>query len=766
MLQQQLTDFTLQAFYPYTPFLGASMETGETLQGIFDPIPAQVPGSVYTALRNAGLIEDPYYEMNSLLCEWVPARWWLYRTTFSMEKQEALHYVLRLSNLDFKAHIYLNHQKLGTSENLFCPFTTDITALLQENNELEILLEHAPDECGQIGYTSRTTTQKPRFNYKWDWCMRMIGVGIGGPVEIHAYDECRLESIFEKQTFLEDGSCRLDVQTAVFGYRRESCTASVTLWDQEVPVARETLELDLAEGTQAFHGSLLVKDPQLWWPNGHGQQHLYRLEVVVYGPDKQEAARKSVQVGLRHMQHLPCPGASSDALPYRLNINGKDIYIKGVNLTPLEMNCGDVTVERIQSVLKNIASANCNLIRIWGGGYIGSDALYDTCDRLGILVWQEFPQSSAGIDNIPSKKPEFLQQLGRTVAAVAVQLQTHPSLAFYSGGNELADADNRPVDFQDENIRLIRDTLRSTLGEYDCCMMLPSSASGPNYFLNLDTPGKNHDVHGPWKYEGVTGHYTLYNRSDSLFHSEFGVDGMANLDTLRQVLSPAHLHVTDMAHDAVWRHLGELWDTYDRTVSIFGSLDREDLETFVQLSQYIQGEGLRYALEANRRRAFQNSGSIIWQYNEPCANVSGTYLEDYFGRFKLAYWFVRDAFRTLTPSLRYEKLLWHVGDSFSLQATILNDGHAFSGALHTLICTDDGAVLQDTSEMVVVEENQNLALTPWQMIFPNSPAITVQLTLTGSGIHVRSEYLLLRADEQDQADRMPVLHWIASREWA
>ena len=53
------------------------------------------------------------------------------------------------------------------------------------------------------------------------------------------------------------------------------------------------------------------------------------------------------------------------------------------------------------------------------------------------------------------------------------------------------------------------------------------------------------------------------------------------------------------------------------------------LEAQIARSQFIQAEGLRYAIEANRRRAFNNSGSIIWQIHEPYPNISCTSMVDF-----------------------------------------------------------------------------------------------------------------------------------------
>ena len=43
---------------------------------------------------------------------------------------------------------------------------------------------------------------------------------------------------------------------------------------------------------------VLIKDPQLWWPNGYGEQPLYRVEVTL-SSGGQVCDRRDYQIGLR-----------------------------------------------------------------------------------------------------------------------------------------------------------------------------------------------------------------------------------------------------------------------------------------------------------------------------------------------------------------------------------------------------------------------------------------------------------------------------------
>ncbi|UVI28768.1 glycoside hydrolase family 2 protein [Paenibacillus spongiae] len=727
---QELTDWEVRGFYPHVPHLGQSMETGVVMGGVTDWMTATVPGGVHYDLWAAGWIENPYYGMNSLNCEWVENRWWMYKTAFSFQPEAGEKVYLNLKGVDYKAHFYLNKEKLGFHEGMFAAVRFDITGKLKpEGNELIVLLEHAPDEMGQIGYTSRTWTQKSRFTYKWDFSTRMVPIGLWDGVSVEttgmaSLDEVRLEPLLEEENgrLIASGRMTIDGDAAAGG----DPVVVVSLFDDEVLVDESELVCK-REGTNSLNWKLQLNVPAVrsWNPNGMGEAGLYGVRIRIEFGGKASDTWQGF-TGFRTLEWIANDDAPDSALPYTVRLNGRRMYIKGVNLTPLDIQYGTVTRDRYERMVRLLKEAGVNLVRVWGGGIIEKEDFYDCCDRAGILVWQEFIQSSSGIDNVPSKDPHFLELLKETAEAALRVKRNHVSLACWSGGNELMDIEGMPSTFEDDNIEMLRRlVMEHDPGRY----FLPTSASGPNEFLMIDQPGRNHDVHGPWKYGGPVEHYNQYNRSDSLLHSEFGVDGCCSTESMACFLPESERKVDTMENNPVWRHHGEWWDTLERDTALFGAPD--DLEQFAMMSQWTQAEGIRYALEANRRRKFRNSGSIVWQFNEPFPNVSCTSLVDYYERPKMAYYWARKAYATKHISLRYDKLAYSAGEHFMAEVFLHNSGEAEAGSWSAQLFDETGRMHWEMNENVLMPDNGCLRITDirWPVLDDSLEWFAVRLQL-------------------------------------
>lgn len=710
-------DWKLKGFWPYVPFKERSMEVGNELMGVTDWLPAQVPGGVHHDLMKAGLIPDPYYELNSLACEWVENRWWMYKTNVVLDDRYLdKHLQLVFKGVDYVAHFFLNGQKLGVHEGMFHPAVFNVTGLMKKgNNELIVLLEHAPDEMHQIGHTSMTKTQKSRFNYKWDFGTRLVNLGIWQDVilkvsEGYVIEETRIS------TDVVEGKGIIHSSFRIKGIPNTSCKALVRLEFDGECISEERAVIHFDSDYSSFVWNYTIPNPELWYPHDVGDQPLYTLTVDLYNEEKL-SDRLERRVGIRKLEYRLNENSPAGALPYTIVINDKPIYIKGVNITPFDHLYGNLSYSDYARYVQLIKEANINLVRVWGGGIIEKECFYELCDEHGIMIWQEFIQSSSGVDNIPSKDPHFLQLLSKTVRAAVMERRNHVSHVIWSGGNELADENFAPVDYTDENIQMIKQLVEKLdPGK----LFLPSSASGPLEFLDVSRPRQNHDVHGKWKYEGVTRHYQVYNQSDSLLHSEFGVDGLSHLESLKNFLHPDNLKVTNMAENLTWRHHGEWWDTFFRDTEIFGKMS--DIQQFIHCSQFIQAEGLRYILESNRRRKFQNSGSIIWQLNEPWPNVSCTSLVDYYKRPKMAYYWVRKAFAPIHVSLKHEGLMHELGIPFRGEIYLHSTAAAAQFKVGWEVLDISGRVIAEGHEVVYASERTAVLVKNLDLPLPEFPS--------------------------------------------
>ena len=400
-----------------------------------------------------------------------------------------------------------------------------------------------------------------------------------------------------------------------------------------------------------------------------GGQPVYEVEAAVM-KDKVLCSQISKRVGFRTVLFEHNHGSPEGALPYTMRINGRRVFIKGVNWVPVSPFYGSVTREQYEYYLERFVDMGCNLLRVWGGAILEKKDFYDLCDEMGLMVWQEFPQSSSGINNTPPDDPDFLKELEKTARVFISKRRHHPSHVIWCGGNELMWETWRPVDRNHANIKM----LEELVAEMDPAKyFLPASASGPRFTSDEKEYGKgmHHDVHGPWNYVGEPGHYRFLNGDDSLFRSETGCPGISRIETLNKYKKDFNLWPPDKTNP-YWMFRGAWWIQRKQLSDLFGdwSDEEKEIEKYVQASRYVQAEALRYAAEAMRRREPESSGLIFWMGNEPFPNNSNTALVEYDGTPKPAYYWVRDAFSPLCASLKYEKINYARGEDFKGQVFI------------------------------------------------------------------------------------------------
>ena len=233
-----LQKWTLSGYYP---FLQQFSKNEYKDLSFINPIKATVPGSVYGDLLVAGLIKDPFYATNSLDCEWVANRWWVYNTEFkASDFKHDTKKVLCFDGINNIASIVLNGETLIRIEGANNPFELDITDKIKDYNVLDVIIESETEEYCQFGRTSKISTQRARYGYKWDFCIRLVDVGIYGEVYIKEYEAVSIKdcSITDKIT---DGSASVDIcfdAVACFDYFKGK--VKVVISDKNGIVAEKT----------------------------------------------------------------------------------------------------------------------------------------------------------------------------------------------------------------------------------------------------------------------------------------------------------------------------------------------------------------------------------------------------------------------------------------------------------------------------------------------------------------------------------------------
>lgn len=133
-----------------------------------------------------------------------------------------------------------------------------------------------------------------------------------------------------------------------------------------------------------------LRNPLLWWPVGHGDPFLYTISVQLEDQSHTIRSNKVLAYGLRTIELIQEPLKDSDAsLSFFFRINGRNVFIKGANWIPTDSFPSRFSEKRTKQLLRDAVTANMNMVRVWGGGNYETDYFYETCDQLGLLVWQE-----------------------------------------------------------------------------------------------------------------------------------------------------------------------------------------------------------------------------------------------------------------------------------------------------------------------------------------------------------------------------------------
>ncbi|XP_016014568.1 beta-mannosidase isoform X2 [Rousettus aegyptiacus] len=572
---------------------------------------------------------------------------------------------------------------------MFKRYSFDITSVVQAVNVIEVRFQspvlyaaqqsrahssyQVPPNCPpsvQKGECHVNFIRKEQCSFSWDWGPSFPTQGIWKDVRIEAYNICHL-NFFTFSPIYDNHAqeWNLEIESFFDVVSSKPVSGQVII---EIPKlqTQQTYSIELQPGERIVE--LFVKinkniTVETWWPHGHGNQTGYNM-TIHFNLDEGLKFKKSAKVYFRTVELIEEPILGSPGLSFYFKINGFPIFLKGSNWIPADSFQDRVTSDVLLLLLQSVVDANMNTLRVWGGGIYEQDEFYELCDKLGIMVWQDFMFACA----LYPTDESFMDSVSAEVANQVRRLKSHPSIITWSGNNENEAAlmlnwyniDVRHLDtYIRDYVRLYVENIRKiVLGEDKTRPFITSSPTNgvksiregwlsPNpYDTNFG------DVHF---YDYVSDCWDWKTFPKARFVSEYGYQSWPSFSTLEKVSTEE-----DWSYKSRFSLHRQHHENGNNEMLLQAELhfklpqSTDPLRAFkdtIYLTQVMQAQCVKTETEFYRRsrseivnRQGHTMGALYWQLNDIWQAPSWASLE-YGGKWKMLHYFAQHFFAPLLP---------------------------------------------------------------------------------------------------------------------
>lgn len=629
---------------------------------------AKVPGEVHTDLMRAHIIDDPFIAMNERSVQWVDKEDWIYQTTFEPDSDILSHSNIDIvfKGIDTYADVYLNDSLILKADNMFRQWRVPVKDLLKRGgntlrvylhspiktdlpkfNSLDFAYEACNDQSENGGIFDRRVSvfaRKAGYHYGWDWGPRLVTSGIWRPVALEGWSDARIDNMFVETERLDKKKALMQASVTVVCEKPET-PCRIEIVDLSSGKRMASKAVSLSAGANEIALPFTVGNPRLWWCNGLGNPELYdfRCRLVI---DGKPVAESTVTTGIRTIEVVRDKDSAGTSFYFRLN--GVPVFAKGANYIPCDNFLSRVTKDVYDRTIRDAVDANMNMLRVWGGGIYEDDYFYNLCDRNGLMVWQDFMFACS---LYPADK-EFLENIRHEAVDNVVRLRNHPSIAIWCGNNECLEAWHG-WGWKSNYVRQGVDSI--IWSQYDTLFhhVLPEIVAryAPKAFYWPSSPFSRYDgVAQPdsgdshlWTVWGQRHPIDEYNHVKSRFFSEYGFQSFPTIETVRKYAPDPN--DWDISSDVMMAHQRGGKDANKRIMEYLAVSypQPKDFESLLYMTQILQGDAIRTAIESHRRNKPYCMGSLFWQHND-CWPVASWSSRDYYGNWKAQHYFARKAF--------------------------------------------------------------------------------------------------------------------------
>lgn len=667
----------------------------------YEQLKCEAPCSLYSVLLDHQLIPDPYYGVNEQEVRDLSEYPCEFSCVFEIERMSQ-YMELEFGGLDTICDIYLNGRKLDSVKNMHRSFLYDVkdgvnigenTIRLHFSSPLEYFRDM---DKRHRALTTRDTImgaahlRKALYMSGWDWGPQLPDMGIFRPVILNQYETDRLEDVEIRQVH-KDGVVKLlfHVQTK---HQAEGCKIDAIVDGKRVR---------LVDG----YGEMEIKNPQLWWPNGYGDQPLYDVTVELVSEGEVLDCQKK-QIGLRTLT----VSKESDKYgeEFCFMVNGVKIFAMGANYVPQDNILSRVTPEKTEKLIQSCIDANFNCLRVWGGAYYPEEEFYDLCDRYGIIIWQDFMIACANL----YLRDEFKETLLKECEEQLKRFRHRACLGLVCGNNEMELAvmtwNKKAMELATMNgckAGWDGPLIRADYLEFyerllpDMCYRLapdvfywPSSPSCGGEFDDPADPTRG-DQHfwAPWNGNKP---FTEYREHQFRFCSEFGFEAYPSIKTIKTFAEPKDFNLFSRVMDNHQKCKHGAKNTVGYIAQNY--LYPASFEKLIYTSQILQADAIKYGVEYFRRIRGCCMGSLYWQLND-CWPVASWSSVDYYGRYKALHYAARKFYAPLACALFYE--------DNKIVVNIANETRSKkAGSVKLYLCRADFTVLEQKEIPFIVEK--------------------------------------------------------------
>jgi beta-mannosidase len=585
-------------------------------------IDAQCPGTAAGALRRAGL-----FEIAS------PTRLHDKDVVFSTQISGDGAHVLVFEGLATLCEVWLDETQILIGDSMF--HRHEVAVALSGEHCLTMAFRALSKAFSARGPRARWRTQiTPNQGARLvrttllgqmpGWHPPVEAVGPWRPIHSLRADAHRAENLRINAALVGDDGV-LEVSARIVGAR----AATLCCGDYRAPMQVE------ADGSVS--GALTMPKVRPWAPHTHGAPNLYDLAIEADG-----VALSLGQTGFRAIEIE----RGADGRDFALRVNGDKVFCRGAVWTNADLIELPGDAETYERWLRLARDAGMNMVRVSGVMTYESRAFFETCDRLGLMVWSDF--MFANFD-YPLEDPAFAASCRREAEDFLTETQGCPSLAVICGGSEIRQqAVMMGLPFASVRLPLTEQLLAETAASLrpDAAYVENSPSGGALPFST--SQGVTH-------YYGV-GAYQRPLQDARRAQVRFAAECLAFAHVPQQETLDTHLPGVPPHHPrwkaAVARDNAASWDFEDTREfylrDLFGvdpaQLRREDWARWLDLSRAVSVEVLETIFAEWRRVGSSCHGALVWTFQDLIPGA-GWGVIDSTGHPKPAWYGLKRAFR-------------------------------------------------------------------------------------------------------------------------